>query len=262
MRRMRATQRGFSLVELSVAMVIALFLLAGFLTVLQGTRKTSINQNLLAQVQDGERMAMTMISSVVESAGYFPNAETANITLELPATAIFAKVGQVVVGGQNAVPDRGDTLTVRFNAAAGEDVIDCSGQSYTGAAAATKVVNQFSVRQDSVDTPPYLACSLDNGTTFIKLVNNVKKLTILYGVNTSAPVENTTGSAVDAYLTSDQMTPLYWTNVYSVKVILTFVNPLYQVNGQPPTPGQPAEITFSRVIGVMSRLGVDVVNFT
>lgn len=258
----RSAQRGYSLVEVSVAMVIALFLLGGFLTVLQGTRKTSTSQTLLAQLQDNERISMTMISAVVESAGYYPNAETLKIDTELPATALFTKIGQVVTGGHNAVAALGDTVTVRFKAGAGEDVIDCTGQSNTGGGATVMKENQFSIHQDSAATPPYLACSLDNGATFVKLVNNVQSLTVLYGVNTSAVDENTTSGAVDAYLTSDQMTPLYWTNVCSIKLILTFTNPLYRINGQPPTPGQPQTIQFGRVIGIMSRLGVNVVTLT
>ena len=254
-----AVQRGYSLVELSVAMLIALFLLAGFMTVLQGTRKTSGNQNLLAQLQDDERTAMTMMSGVVEAAGYYPSPETALISDELQATTAFPKVGQVVTGGHNAASALGDTLTVRFNGGAGEDVIDCSGQSNATGAIEVKRENQFSIQQ-APGSPPYLACSLDNGGTFVRLVNNVQRIDILYGVNTSAALENTTGGAVDAYLTSDQMTALFWTNVYSIKVKLTFINPLYRVNGQPPTPGQPQFIQFSRVIGVMSRLGVDVVS--
>jgi type IV pilus assembly protein PilW len=256
----RAAQRGYSLIELSVAMVIALFLLGGFLTVLQGTRKTSTNQNLLAQLQDSERIAMTMISGVVESSGYYPNAETARIEDELKATSVFATVGQVVAGGPNATAALGDTLSVRYNAAPGEDVIDCSGKPNTSGSE-VKSENQFSIQQPNAAEPPYLACSLDNGVTFVRLVNNVQKLEIFYGVNTSAVVANSTSGAVDAYLKWDKMKPLYWTNVYSIKVVLTFVNPLYRINGQPPTAGQQPTITFSRVIGVMSRVGVDVVNF-
>ena len=69
----RAAQRGYSLIELSVAMLVALFLLAGLLTVLQGTRKTSLSQSSLAQLQDDERIAMTILANVVQEAGYFPD---------------------------------------------------------------------------------------------------------------------------------------------------------------------------------------------
>ena len=41
-----------------------------------------------------------------------------------------------------------------------------------------------------------------------------------------------------------------WSNVSSVRVILTFTNPLAA------QPGQPAQIQFERVIEVMGRAGV------
>ena len=48
----RTFERGYSLIEILVAMAVALFLLGGMLTILQTTHKVSGNQNLLAQLQD------------------------------------------------------------------------------------------------------------------------------------------------------------------------------------------------------------------
>jgi type IV pilus assembly protein PilW len=262
MLRVRATQRGYSLVELSVAMVIALFLLAGFLTVLQGTRRTSTNQNLLAQLQDNERIAMTMITNVIESAGYYPNPETSQFDQELPIRAPFVKIGQAVTGLPNANATLGDMMTIRYNAGPSEDVIDCVGDTNSGnAAGEARYVNQFAIQQPADPTqPPYLACSVDGGNTFVKLVNNVSRMDILYGVSTTATEDNSTNGAVDSYLNAGAMSDSNWTNVYSVKVTLTFLNPLYSQPGKPVDPSQPQFITFSKIIGLMSRVGVDVVN--
>ena len=174
----RATaQRGYSLIELSVAMLIALFLLAGFLTVLQGTRMTSLSQGSLAQLQDDERIAMTMITNAVESAGYYPNAESIDISQALPATGHF-DVGQVVFGMPNTgiantIPDFGDVLIVRYNAAGNEDVANCQGTSNANKAAPVSYVNEFAVLQPDPKSPPYLACSIDGGQNFVPLVRNV-----------------------------------------------------------------------------------------
>jgi type IV pilus assembly protein PilW len=260
----RACQRGYSLVELSVATLIGLFLLAGILTLLQGTRKTSGNQNLLAQLQDNERVAMTMITGVVEAAGYYPDPDTNAITNELPAAGPFATVGQAVFGGLNpmpqitvtpALPAPENTLTVRYTAGANEDVIDCLGNSNANNGSQVFYTNQFAIQPAATpQDQPYLACS-SNGGAFVKLVNGVVSLEVQYGVNGAATIANTTGVPVDRYLTYDQMTDVLWTNVYSVKVTLYFLNPLY------PQPGQPQTIPFTKVIGIMSRVGVDVVSF-
>ena len=72
-----AAQRGFSMVELVVAMSIGVFLLAGLFTILQGTRHASSDQTALAQLQDNERIAMSVMTDIVQAAGYFPGAPAA-----------------------------------------------------------------------------------------------------------------------------------------------------------------------------------------
>jgi type IV pilus assembly protein PilW len=276
----RAPQHGYSLIELLVAMVVAVFLLAGLATVLQGTRKTAVNQGSLAQLQDDERVAMTMITNAVEAAGYYPNPESTDISQALPATVHF-DIGQVVFGMantgiQNTTPDFGDVLIVRYNAAANEDVINCQGTSNATKGAPASYTNEFAVLQPDPKSPPYLGCSIDGGQNFVPLVRNVSKLTISYGVNSTSVLGNTIGVPVDSYVPTQSTDPTkpdmpkavttnpqQWTNVYSVKVQVTFINPLYQpAPNVPPTPGQLPTVTFTRVIGVMSRIGVDVSSFT
>ena len=262
----RAQQTGYSLVELSVALAVALFLLAGLFSVLQNTRKTSTSQSQLAALQDNERMALTMITGVVEAGGYYPRPDTNTISDQLPAGGVFNQTGQIVYGTANPTATLGDTLTVRYNAGANEDVIDCKGTTNAASTAAASYVNQFLVMQDSPKTAPYLACTTD-GVNYAKLVNNVAKMEVSYGINSAATIANTTGAAVDSYVATADMpaavalNPVVWTNVYSVKVKLSFVNPLYAQPGQPAAPGQPATIPFTKVIGIMSRVGVDVVSF-
>ena len=55
-------QRGFTLIELMIAVLIALFLSAGLLTLVQAMKATAGVQSGLSQLQDSERMAMTLIA--------------------------------------------------------------------------------------------------------------------------------------------------------------------------------------------------------
>ena len=66
-------ERGFTLVELMVTVAIALFLLGGLVTVVGNVRKADVNQRALAQLQDQERFALTVITDVVQAGGYFPD---------------------------------------------------------------------------------------------------------------------------------------------------------------------------------------------
>ena len=73
MRRQAGGQRGFTLIELMVTVAIALFLLGGLLTILQNMRGTYGNQQALAQLQDQQRFAMTVLTDVIQAGGYFPD---------------------------------------------------------------------------------------------------------------------------------------------------------------------------------------------
>jgi hypothetical protein len=68
----------------------------------------------------------------------------------------------------------------------------------------------------------------------------------LYGVSTSV-----NGTNVDTYMTAAQVTAATaWNNVISVKVTLTFTNPLY-VAANPQ--GQPVTIAVQRYIAIMRQ---------
>ena len=62
---------GYTLVELMVTVAIALFLLGGLITIVQNIRQANLNQQALAQLQDEQRFAMTVIADAIQTGGYF-----------------------------------------------------------------------------------------------------------------------------------------------------------------------------------------------
>ena len=69
-----AHQRGFTLLEIMIAMGIGMFLAGALITVVQTNKKVFVNQNQLEQMQDGQRMAMTLMAA--PTAIPTPNAST------------------------------------------------------------------------------------------------------------------------------------------------------------------------------------------
>jgi len=244
---MRRGQTGFTMVELLVALTIGLFLLGGLMTLVQDNRRTFSSQNQMAVLQDNERMAMSMMTDVIQAGGYFPNPSlyTAGSWL---VTAGAMTQGQAMYGtyGGGAAP--GDTITSRYATASGDTIINCSG----GANATGGVqlyTNIFSV------VGGQLICTM-NGTVYPMVgaltgtpnAISVTNLTVLYGVNSAG-----TGNNVDTYMNAAQVTAAGdWSSVISVQVTLTFTNPLYVTAGQ----GQPLTISFQRDISVMSKTGI------
>lgn len=237
----RARERGYSMIELSVALVIALFLLNGMFMILQNTRKTSTNQTALAQLQDEERVAMTMITDVIQQAGYYPNPQTNDLTTVFVSDTTFGTAGQSIAGGTNG---NGDTITVRYQGDSSNSVIDCLGNSIANGNPPEEM--QFSVQAGTNNNGALeLVCTI-NGGNAIPLVPNVHSLSISYGIDANA------SGSTNTYLPAASMAT-YWTDVHSVMITVQFVNPLY---GQP---GQTTKqyISFTRVIGVMAQTGVN-----
>ena len=113
----RFAERGLTLIEMMIAILIGLFLTGGLLTLVQAMKRTSLNQSGLSQLQDNERMAMTLITDVIKSTGYYPNPVLNSQAASFPvknynANANFTFAGQSLVGtgayaaGSNVITSR------------------------------------------------------------------------------------------------------------------------------------------------------------
>jgi len=241
----RRAQQGFTLIELSVAVLIGLFLLGGLLTLLQDMRRTFGAQTGLSQLQDNQRLAMTLITDVVQAAGYFPDPTTQTASSVFLGIAPFNTLGQSIVGTSTGAPP-GDTVSVQYLTVPNDGIINCRGRSNTGGANLL-YVNRFSVVQDPLTTKWTLSCTLA-GVTY-PLVSDITNMEIWYGLRRN---NASTSNNVDTFATAAQMIGADWTKVICVKVRLTFTNPLFATQ-----PTQPPTIQFTRVITVMNRAGVN-----
>jgi type IV pilus assembly protein PilW len=270
----RTTERGFTVTEIMVAITLAVFLLMGLFSVLQQSRNANNETSALSQLQDDERVAMTILTDTIQQAGYTPTANGSDQALFV-ADGVFANQGQLFIGGAGAVI--GDVLTLRYVLANNDTALTCLGtMNTTGADKVFKEtfeINIFNGQQA-------LACSSDNGVAEQPLVNNVVNLSFQFAVNTTSATSSTpfntvgpnteasnnmgNGCPADTYIpTTAPLSAADWTNVCAVKVDITFINPLYQPPGQAnPTPGQQPYVTFERVIGVRSKGGVNVTTVT
>ena len=242
--------RGFTFVEIMIAIALGLFLIGGLLTLVQAMRRTATNQSGLSQLQDNERMAMQLITDVVQSTGYFTspltNSATSSFLIGTYGPANFTYGGQALLGNYTAgLPD---VITNRYQTAGtavGDNAINCTGNASNTPAT---FVNQITVNTAN----NYLTCTLwinNNAQPTVALVPGITGMSVLYGVESG---NGTATNSVDSYLTADLVTAgNYWPQVRSVQVTLTFVNPMF---GQP---GQTsATVTFTRTIAVMYKTGV------
>ena len=243
----RSEQDGFTLIELMIALLIGLFLAGGLLVLVQDNRRVFGNQNQLAQLQDSERLALSMMTDVIQMAGYFPDptSNSAQSTMLATTATTPAMVAGQALTGQYSAAVPGDSITVRYTTSGSDGILTCTGTSSTGAI--LTYINTFSVVKNAAGVGQ-LVCTRENGVLY-PLINGVENLSVTYGVNTTG-----SGNNVDSYQNADQVTAASnWSNVISLQIELTFANPLY-VAGAPQ--GQPATIVLRRNIAVMNQTGL------
>jgi type IV pilus assembly protein PilW len=241
--RRRALERGYSMIELSVAVLIALFLLSGMFMILQNTKKTSLNQSGLAQLQEEERVAMTMMTDVIQEAGYYARPDQTTTAATFLSDSLFSTNGQYIAGTGAA---GNSVISVRYQGDTTGTVLDCLGS--TIANGINEDMTFFVQAGQNNNGAMELFCAVNGNTAnAVPLVPYVQSLSILYGVDSTA-----SGSA-NTYVQASSVTN--WANVYSVNLQVTFLNPLY------PQPGQIQYLTFSRVIGIMAMNGANARKF-
>ena len=245
-------QRGFSLIELSIAILIALFLIGGVIVVEQGVHRSYQDDSGFAQLEDEERFAMTIITQAVESAGYYPDptSNVPNSTVLMPETTSTPQSVSIPFAGSQSVvgiyqtSSPNDSIATRFVAGPAASIDLCTGAATTSGVEYTS----YLYVANGTDGKPYLYCELATAGTWAanpaQLVSGIQNMQIMYGVNTGGVSNN-----VQTYMfASDVTSNGYWPNVSSVKVTLTLNNPVVEA-------GQPTTVQFTRVISVMSRMG-------
>jgi type IV pilus assembly protein PilW len=84
-------QRGFSVVELMVAVTLSMILMAGVLSIFASSKVTYLSNEKTARLQENGRMALDMIVRDIRAAGYMGCAKSVpfNTTLNSPAALLW-----------------------------------------------------------------------------------------------------------------------------------------------------------------------------
>jgi type IV pilus assembly protein PilW len=215
--------RGFTLVELMVAMAIGLILTVVVAQIFLGSKATFNSTDNLSRLQENARYALTLMSREIRSSG-FKSDPRALASVVFPPTA-QALTG--VDGGGTA----SDTLTVRFQGSGNgtgtpdQTVQNCVG---TGVDYNATVVTLFFIQPDPTNNnEPTLYCNfiaaptaancVTTGVapTCFALIPGVENMQILYGEDTTAPPAD---QAVDRWVTANNVSN--WDNVLGVRISL------------------------------------------
>jgi type IV pilus assembly protein PilW len=196
-------QSGFTIVELMVAIVIALLLTLVIGQVFLGNRKTFATQDQASRVQENGRYAAEVLNRTIREAGYqywgrvpIPNRFFASAPVSLTMTTSNPKP---VSGGNatSAFDSKSDEITVSFygsSATAGGvadgGILDCTGRSIRDLQLS---VNKFFIRGRTADlTEPALWCGASASAVApatavltyqeVELAAGIESMQILYGM--------------------------------------------------------------------------------
>ena len=220
-------QKGFTLVELMIAAVIGMFLMASLMNLFITTNKSITLSEALSQNQESGRFAMDYMTKFIRQSGYSSDS-TINvppILINTPNTAcnIDACSSNNPIG---AIRAKGDRLAIPTAASADQITKSCTGSDVGGPAnGAQLIANVFWVSDDN-DTENELRCRtydyangawLDNA---VSIVANIESFEFQLGI---APDEDSRNAArylnVDSIIT-DTTGLLTVNSVRSIRIAL------------------------------------------
>ncbi len=205
MTAMRPLQRGFTLVELMIAMLISIMLLGGIIGVYTASKRSYQSRDGLSMVQENGRVAIKRLRQGVLHAGY------PAYDLEVPVI-LAGNVPENVTPGADNPGAGGDVLTVVFRATGEVYDSDCLGQA--APEKGVLVANRYFVEGGS------LKCEGLGNTQ--PLADGIERMEVLYGIDTLAAGETPDG-VPDRYLTATQLEALpqeLWLGVVSLRIAL------------------------------------------
>lgn len=210
-RHTQHQQRGFTLVEIMVAVSIGLLMMAGILQISAASKESSRLQRNMSFVQENIRTAMELLGRDIRQAGYYEDNDPAARILTAPIPIVGASdptdetTAAITADGGGA---NNDQITITY-----ESNTDCLGRNTPTVAGNRFAINHYFIVNDR------LMCD-GNGIVpagepdIGALVEGVEGMQILYG-------ENTDGEPLSAnrYVRPEQAD---MSNIVSVRIAMRF----------------------------------------
>ena len=171
MSRNNHLQKGFTIVEIMVALTISLVLLAGVFQIYISSKESFRVQNELARLQENQRIAVEFLQRDIRQAGF------------IPFGAAFIDNPIEVLDGDDGASDE---IIVRYTSKK-----DCLGQD---------APNDIAVNRYFIDAEERLMCEGNGGGGAQPIADGVSNMQILLGSNTSFANDSIQMPSADAYV--------------------------------------------------------------
>jgi len=214
-------QRGLTLIELMVALIISLLILAGLFTVYQSNQRGNRLNDGLMRTQENGRFAIDFLIRDIRQAAFPAN------DVGVKSFLFQGSANNAAVAGS---PNTSDVLVLRHGTI-GSETQDCSGQTPTNGGNAdganglnNTTMNQYDIRATRRTNNRGLAifALFCNNT---ELVEGIENMQVLYGVDTDVPF-NSRDFVANQYFTFNTVPDLDgdgitdWSRVVSLRIAL------------------------------------------
>jgi type IV pilus assembly protein PilW len=227
--------RGFTLVELMVAVTIGLLLTVAVAQLFVGSRRSYATSDDLSRMQENMRYAHDVLSRTIRMSGYMSaptrfSVDTDSYPGVFPAGSAALSGTDGDAGSSLTTVTNADSLTVLYqgtsDAVGNPDgvTVDCAGQPVGANVTSTNI---FSILKDATTNRSSLVCQTATGGPAILLVDDVENMQILYGE------EKTGDFTADTYVPADLVSDM--NRVVSVRIALLFRTANLRVRSDPDT---------------------------
>lgn len=183
-RQPASRARGFSIIELMIAVTLALIVTAGVMAAFLGSRSSFMTTSGTAAVSDNGRFALDFLQTAVRSAGYMAcNTTHSQLSLLKPGpSAVYYNYGQPL-GGYEATNTVSNPFTVAAPPVTADpstgDWLASSGPAWPGggldAALSNKVIKNSDVlviySTLRTNQPPAIVTNITNGASNFQVLN-------------------------------------------------------------------------------------------
>lgn len=241
-RREMTGPRGFTLVEIMVALTLGLLVMIGVIQVFISTQQSARIQQAASRMQEDGRIAMDILNQYIRLAGYaaYPWDKALNIggagstwnpamnERGFPADANWPLAGQIIRGGESDV-NGADSIRIRYQGADDGSITTCLGRVVPANNPALPI-NQlmaditFSLSPPDADGGRALWCTDNSGPNPVPqpLVGGLQDMQIWYGLSQGAGGIQANGrlTGATAYVRADQVPANEWDRVIGVRISL------------------------------------------
>jgi type IV pilus assembly protein PilW len=213
-------QRGVTLIELLVSMMLGVFVVAGAIQIFVGSKQTYRIQEAVSQLQENGRFALDLFQQSLRMAGY-RNDPAKEINSVFINYGTFGLSQGLIIKGFDGVGagSNADSIIFRYSSPSSNSQSNCLAIDITG-----DTVVQYSLDDDGA-----LRCAI-NDSVVQPVVSGVRDMELLYGVDLDS------NRSVETYLTATDVTSNNnWLHVVSIKVALLISTDADNIASEPQT---------------------------